>query len=84
MKKYREMGFYNDFHFVPNENIMLPKTKKRIEVENIQKMVNNLNSYIGENSFKNKYFFQRNNFYDISQSTSKLRDSLFDKNNLFG
>ena len=84
MKKYREMGFYNDFHFVPNENIMLPKTKKRIEVENIQKMVNNLNSYIGENSFKNKYSFQRNNFYDISQSTSKLRDSLFDKNNLFG
>ena len=76
-------NFYNDLCFSPNGNIMLPKTKKRMEAENIQKMINNLQSYIGENSFNKKYYLQRNNMNYMSQSTTKLRDNLFSKN-LFG
>ena len=82
-KEKMKNNFYNDLCFSPNGNIMLPKTKKRMEAENIQKMINNLQSYIGENSFNKKYYLQRNNMNYMSQSTTKLRDNLFSKN-LFG
>ena len=80
IKKIRENGFYNnDISFAPNENIKIPKTKKSIEVDNIKKMVNSLQSYIGENSLSNKYFIPRNYHINISNSTTKIKDNIFNK-----
>ena len=81
IKKIRETGFNNnDISFVPNENIKIPKTKKSLEIDNIKKLVNNLQSYIGENSLNNKYYIPRNNRFNISSSTTKIKDNIF--NNL--
>ena len=80
IKKIRENGFYNnDISFVPNENIKIPKTKKSLEIDNIKKLVNNLQSYIGENSLNNKYYIPRNNRFNISSSTTKIKDNIFNK-----
>lgn len=80
IKKIRETGFNNnDISFVPNENIKIPKTKKSLEIDNIKKLVNNLQSYIGENSLNNKYYIPRNNRFNISSSTTKIKDNIFNK-----
>ena len=80
IKKIRETGFNNnDISFVPNENIKIPKTKKSLEIDNIKKLVNNLQSYIGENSLNNKYYIPRNNRFNISNSTTKIKDNIFNK-----
>jgi len=80
IKKIREAGFNNnDISFVPNENIKIPKTKKSLEIDNIKKLVNNLQSYIGENSLNNKYYIPRNNRFNISSSTTKITDNIFNK-----
>jgi len=78
--KNREMGFHNnDICFVPNENIVLPKTKKSMEINNLKIMVNNLQSYIGANTYNNKYSIPRTNNINISSSTTKLKDNIFNK-----
>ena len=82
MKKMRR-GFNSDISFFPNTNIVLPKTQKFIEAENMEKIVNNLHSYLGENAYQNKFHFRRNSIHDMSQSTTRIRDNLFNKN-LFG
>jgi hypothetical protein len=80
IKKIRETRFNNnDISFVPNENIKIPKTKKSLEIDNIKKLVNNLQSYIGENSLNNKYYIPRNNRFNISSSTTKIKDNIFNK-----
>ena len=80
IKKIRETGFNNnDISFVPNENIKIPKTKKSLEIDNIKKLVNNLQSYIGENSLNNKYYIPRNNRFNISSSATKIKDNIFNK-----
>ena len=80
IKKIRETGFNNnDISFVPNENIKIPKTKKSLEIDNIKKLVNNLQSYIGENSLNNKYYIPRNNRFNKSSSTTKIKDNIFNK-----
>ena len=80
IKKIRETGFNNnDISFVPNENIKIPKAKKSLEIDNIKKLVNNLQSYIGENSLNNKYYIPRNNRFNISSSTTKIKDNIFNK-----
>lgn len=80
IKKIRETGFNNnDISFVPNENIKIPKTKKSLEIDNIKKLVNNLQSYIGENSLNNKYYIPRNNRINISNSTTRIKDNIFNK-----
>lgn len=82
MKKIRR-GFNSDISFFPNTNFVFPKTQKLIEAENMEKMVNNLHSYLGENSYQSKFYFRRNSIHDMSQSASRLRDNLYNKN-LFG
>ena len=78
--KNREMGFHNnDICFAPNENIVLPKTKKSMEINNLKIMVNNLQSYIGANTYNNKYSIPRTNNINISSSTTKLKDNIFNK-----
>jgi hypothetical protein len=78
--KNREMGFHNnDICFAPNENIVLPKTKKSMEINNLKIMVNNLQSYIGANTYNNKYYIPRSNNINISSSTTKLKDNIFNK-----
>ena len=79
MKKIRR-GFNNDISFFPSTNIILPKTQKLIEAENMEKLVNNLNSYLGENSYQNKSYFRRNSINDMRQSVTRLRDDFFYKN----
>ena len=80
IKKIRETGFNNnDISFVPNENIKIPKAKKSLEIDNIKKLVYNLQSYIGENSLNNKYYIPRNNRFNISSSTTKIKDNIFNK-----
>ena len=80
IKKIRETGFNNnDISFVPNENIKIPKAKKSLEIDNIKKLVNNLQSYIGENSLNNKYYIPRNNRFNKSSSTTKIKDNIFNK-----
>ena len=81
--KNREMGFHNnDICFAPNENIVLTKKKKSMEINNLKIMVNNLQSYIGANTYNNKYSIPRTNNINISSSTTKLKDNIFN-NELF-
>ena len=70
----------SDICFAQNDSIIFSKPKKNIEVNNIQKMVNNLQSYLNENSNKNKYFLKRNNIYNVSQSAIKSKDYFFNEN----
>ena len=51
------------------------------EVESLHRMVNSLQSYVGENSYKNKNIFRKNNINDFNKSDNKLRENLFNKNN---
>ena len=55
MKKIKE-GMHRDLSFTPNYNIILPKTKRYIEAENVEKMINNLHSYLGENLLNNNNY----------------------------
>ena len=48
MKKIKE-GMHRDLSFTPNYNLIIPKTKRYVEAENFEKMINNLHSYLGEN-----------------------------------
>ena len=48
MKKIKE-GMHRDLSFTPNYNIIIPKTKRYLEAENVEKMINNLHSYLGDN-----------------------------------
>ena len=48
MKKIKE-GMHRDLSFTPNFNIIIPKTKRYLEAENVEKMINNLHSYLGDN-----------------------------------
>ena len=43
-------------------------------------MVNNLQSYIKDNSNKNKYFFTRNKINNLSNKSIKIRDNLLNEN----
>lgn len=80
MKKIRE-GIHRDISFVPPGNLPLPKNMQSKEVEALHRMVNSLQSYVGENSYKNKNIFRKNNINDFNKSDNKLRENLFNKNN---
>lgn len=80
MKKIRE-GIHRDISFVPPGNLPLPKNMQSKEVEALHRMVNSLQSYVGENSYKNKNIFRKNNINDSNKSDNKLRENLFNKNN---
>ena len=80
MKKIRE-GIHRDISFVPPGNLPLPKNMQSKEVESLHRMVNSLQSYVGENSYKNKNIFRKNNINDFNKSDNKLRENLFNKNN---
>ena len=80
MKKIRE-GIHRDISFVPPGNLPLPKNMQSKEVEALHRMVNSLQSYVGENSYKNKNIFRKNNINDFNKSDNKLRENLFGKNN---
>ena len=80
MKKIRE-GIHRDISFVPPGNLPLPKNMQSKEVEVLHRMVNSLQSYVGENSYKNKNIFRKNNINDFNKSDNKLRENLFNKNN---
>ena len=80
MKKIRE-GIHRDISFVPPGNLPLPKNMQSKEVESLHRMVNSLQSYVGENSYKNKNIFRKNNINDSNKSDNKLRENLFNKNN---
>ena len=80
MKKIRE-GIHRDISFVPPGNLPLPKNMQSKEVEALHRMVNSLQSYVGENSYKNKNIFRKNNINDFDKSDNKLRENLFNKNN---
>ena len=80
MKKIRE-GIHRDISFVPPGNLPLPKNMQSKEVEALHRMVNSLQSYVGENSYKNKNIFRKNNINDSNISDNKLRENLFNKNN---
>ena len=79
-KDRMKKNYYSDLCFAPNGSLVLPKSKKRKEAENIENMVNNLQSYISDNSYQNKRFFQRNNIFNLNQSMTKLRENLFNSN----
>ena len=55
MKKIKE-GMHRDLSFTPNYNIIIPKTKRYVEAENVEKMINNLHSYLGENLINNNNY----------------------------
>ena len=80
MKKIRE-GIHRDISFVPPGNLPLPKNMQSKEVEVLHRMVNSLQSYVGENSYKNKNIFRKNNINDSNKSDNKLRENHFNKNN---
>jgi len=80
MKKIRE-GIHRDISFVPPGNLPLPKNMQSKEVESLHRMVNSLQSYVGENSYKNKNIFRKNNINDFNKSDNKLRENHFNKNN---
>ena len=80
MKKIRE-GIHRDISFVPPGNLPLPKNMQSKEVEALHRMVNSLQSYVGENSYKNKNIFRKNNINDFNKSDNKLRENHFNKNN---
>ena len=80
MKKIRE-GIHRDISFVPPGNLPLPKNMQSKEVEALHRMVNSLQSYVGENSYKNKNIFRKNNINGFNKSDSKLRENHFNKNN---
>ena len=80
MKKIRE-GIHRDISFVPPGNLPLPKNMQSKEVEALHRMVNSLQSYVGENSYKNKNIFRKNNINDSNKSDNKLRENHFNKNN---
>jgi len=73
MKKIKE-GIHRDISYTPRYNIVLPKTKRYLEAENMEKMVNNLQSYLGENFFNinnNHLHFRKINIQNVSQSAKK-------------
>ena len=73
MKKIKE-GIHRDISYTPRYNIVLPKTKRYLEAENMEKMVNNLQSYLGENFFNinnNHHHFRKINIQNMSQSAKK-------------
>ena len=47
---------HRDLSFTPNYNIIIPKTKRYVEAENVEKMINNLHSYLGENLINNNNY----------------------------
>ena len=55
MKKIKE-GIHKDLSFTPNYKIILPKSKRYIEADNFEKMVNNLNSYLGDSIINNNIY----------------------------
>ena len=80
MKKIRE-GIHRDISFVPPGNLPLPKNMQSKEVESLHRMVNSLQSYVGENSYKNKNIFRKNNINDSNKSDNNLSENLFNQNN---
>ena len=73
MKKIKE-GIHRDISYTPRYNIVLPKTKRYLEAENMEKMVNNLQSYLGKNFFNinnNHHHFRKINIQNMSQSAKK-------------
>ena len=55
MKKIKE-GIHKDLSFWPNYKIIIPKSKRYIEADNFEKMVNNLNSYLGDSIINNNIY----------------------------
>ena len=80
MKRNKNMRFSSDNSYIINDNTFLQMTKKNFEAENIKNMVNNLQSYIKDNSNKNKYFFTRNKINNLSHKSIKIRDNLLNEN----
>jgi hypothetical protein len=72
MKKIKE-GVHREISFTPNYNIILPKTKRFLEAENMEKMVNDLKSYLGENfiNINKDHQLRKINIQNLSQSAKK-------------
>ena len=75
MKKNREIILFNkDISFIPKGDIKIPKTQKNMEAQKFEKMIYNLQSYIGVNKLKKKYLIRRNS---MNHSDTKIRDNFF-------